>query len=255
MGDEASQASSDLVVPTRFRGPTSSGNGGWSAGAMAHLLDPAHGSAVTVTLRRPPPLETPMEVAADGAGLVASHDGETVLEAQPAATEPSGSTRVARRGRAAEAAYPGWSATRSRSASPAAPAASPATASGSSPVTCPTRATWRARPPPGPPRVAARGLARVRRRERRASLAVDLGGPRLRRGWSVDMIERAIVLGRMTGRVASCRPSARSTSWSASRAGSTVASSTRRPRSTTASGALVGIADHVWIAIDPAMFS
>ncbi|MFN3602998.1 MAG: hypothetical protein ACK4UY_16580, partial [Dietzia sp.] len=51
-----------LTVPSRFCGPPSSGNGGWSAGALAALAAP--GAPVRVTLRRPPPLETPMPVTA-----------------------------------------------------------------------------------------------------------------------------------------------------------------------------------------------
>jgi hypothetical protein len=56
-----------LVVPHRFRGPARSGNGGWTAGALAELLHPSvtdgRGcSAVEVTLRRPPPLDVELDV-------------------------------------------------------------------------------------------------------------------------------------------------------------------------------------------------
>ena len=56
-------------VPRRFCGPASSGNGGWTAGALAGLLDhdarrPRRGLADrTVTLRRPPPLDVPLPVS------------------------------------------------------------------------------------------------------------------------------------------------------------------------------------------------
>jgi len=61
-----------LVVPHRFRGPARSGNGGWTAGALAEKLAPvpAAGSgcdAVEVTLRLPPPLDTELAVAAEDA--------------------------------------------------------------------------------------------------------------------------------------------------------------------------------------------
>ena len=80
-----------LVVPERFRGPTRSGNGGWTAGALArHLAAPgaaAHGDggapAATVTLRRPPPLGTALAVERDGDVVRALHDGELVAEAAP----------------------------------------------------------------------------------------------------------------------------------------------------------------------------
>jgi hypothetical protein len=48
-----------VLIDRRFRGPDDSGNGGYSAGLFAL----AHGGAVVeVTLRLPPPLETPLEV-------------------------------------------------------------------------------------------------------------------------------------------------------------------------------------------------
>ncbi|MBL1075007.1 hypothetical protein JK358_11440 [Nocardia sp. 2] len=60
-----------LRIPSRFNGPPGSGNGGWVAGLLAELRDDA---VVKVTLRRPPPLETPLRVT-DG-GL---YDGETLV--------------------------------------------------------------------------------------------------------------------------------------------------------------------------------
>jgi hypothetical protein len=59
-----------LVVPSRFCGPPRSGNGGWTAGALASLLlgdgdgdGGGDGDAVSVRLHRPPPLETALDVA------------------------------------------------------------------------------------------------------------------------------------------------------------------------------------------------
>jgi hypothetical protein len=50
------------VIDRRYRGPDESGNGGYSAGlfALAH-----GGDVVEVTLRLPPPLETPLEVVGE----------------------------------------------------------------------------------------------------------------------------------------------------------------------------------------------
>jgi hypothetical protein len=77
-----------LLVPHRFRGPTTSGNGGYTAGVLAaHLPD---AGAVTVTLRLPPPLETPMVVEQvrdaphDGVtphGVTLHHGADLVAEA------------------------------------------------------------------------------------------------------------------------------------------------------------------------------
>jgi hypothetical protein len=51
-----------IVIDRRFRGPDESGNGGYSAGVFA--LEHG-GDVVEVTLRLPPPLETPLELAGD----------------------------------------------------------------------------------------------------------------------------------------------------------------------------------------------
>ena len=47
-----------LAIPSRFCGPPGSGNGGYVCGRIAAYVD----GPVTVTLRRPPPLATPMAV-------------------------------------------------------------------------------------------------------------------------------------------------------------------------------------------------
>ena len=70
---------SDLFVPSRFCGPPTSGNGGWTAGALAGRLD---ADAVRVSLRRPPPLDTAMPVTVDGAVATATHDGAVVAQAE-----------------------------------------------------------------------------------------------------------------------------------------------------------------------------
>jgi hypothetical protein len=72
-----------LIVPHRFRGPAGSGNGGYVCGRIASYAD----GPVTVTLRRPPPLATPLAVERDGAGALRVHDGGTLIAeaAAPAA--------------------------------------------------------------------------------------------------------------------------------------------------------------------------
>jgi hypothetical protein len=70
-----------LTVPYRFRGPASSANGGYMCGRLAGYLD----GPATVTLHRPPPLDTPMTVDPDGGDSVRVwHDGVLVAEAAPA---------------------------------------------------------------------------------------------------------------------------------------------------------------------------
>ena len=98
----------DLVVPTRFCGPARSGNGGWTAGSVAHALDPAHRGAVTVALRMPPPLDTPIAMARTDDGVAASLDGRPVATARPAQSDPVPVAAVdAAAARAAEATFPG----------------------------------------------------------------------------------------------------------------------------------------------------
>jgi hypothetical protein len=81
---------SPLTVPHRFHGPPRSGNGGWTAGALAERLPVDHGgTAITVALRLPPPLETPLAVMATDAGLAAVLDDRTVAEARLADGDPT----------------------------------------------------------------------------------------------------------------------------------------------------------------------
>lgn len=54
--------SETVVIAARYRGPSQSGNGGYSCGLAAGLLDAA---VTSVALRAPPPLDTPLTVARD----------------------------------------------------------------------------------------------------------------------------------------------------------------------------------------------
>jgi hypothetical protein len=77
-------AVSTLAIPPRFRGPAQSANGGYTCGVVAELLG---ADAAEVTLRLPPPLETPLTVERDDAGVRVLHDGALVAEARPAQPE------------------------------------------------------------------------------------------------------------------------------------------------------------------------
>ena len=50
-----------VTIAARFAGPPGSGNGGYTSGRLARCL--SSGEPVTVTLRRPPPLETELVVS------------------------------------------------------------------------------------------------------------------------------------------------------------------------------------------------
>jgi hypothetical protein len=69
-----------IVFERRFRGPLTSANGGYACGALAAHVE---ADAVTVTLRRPPPLERPLDVRRDGAGVILLDGDDLVAEARP----------------------------------------------------------------------------------------------------------------------------------------------------------------------------
>jgi hypothetical protein len=105
----------ELIVPSRFRGPRSSGNGGWTAGALAALVDhdvpddrAARWPTIAVSLRQPPPLDTPLQVTDHDAETVAALDGVTVAFAEVRHEAPTPVDSVpADEARAATASYPG----------------------------------------------------------------------------------------------------------------------------------------------------
>ncbi|MGC5030290.1 hypothetical protein [Micromonospora sp. DT229] len=92
-----------MIIESRFNGPPGSGNGGWSAGVFAKAY--GGGGPTEVTLRRPPPLDTPLTLAGD---QVRDPDGEVIAELRTAEDleDPVPPVDPAT-ARAAAAAYPG----------------------------------------------------------------------------------------------------------------------------------------------------
>jgi hypothetical protein len=78
---EADASVTELVVEHRFRGPPSSGNGGYTCGSLARSVP----GVAEVTLRVPPPLDRPLAVERSGGGAVAI-DGDVVVAEATAAT-------------------------------------------------------------------------------------------------------------------------------------------------------------------------
>lgn len=232
----------DLLVPHRYCGPPSSGNGGWTAGALAALTgaDPVLG--VTVSLLAPPPLDVAMSVDVDGTTTVATYDGAPIARAEAAASaapavaiEPVPAAEA----RAAEASYAGLR---------------------SHPFpTCFSCGTDRpdglrifpgqVAPQSGRTRVAATwtpaetGLAT-------AWAALDCVG-----GWAGDLEERLMVLARMTAWVDEL-PQVGVEHVALGLAG---VSEGRKTHTSSAlvdpDGRVVGRAEHLWIAVDPATFA
>lgn len=64
-----------LTIPGRFNGPPTSANGGYACGAVAELVE----GVAEVTLRSPPPLETPMLIERDEHGSLTVLHGETLV--------------------------------------------------------------------------------------------------------------------------------------------------------------------------------
>jgi hypothetical protein len=98
-----------MIIPHWFNGPPDSGNGGYSAG----LLATGHGEdavrdGVTVVLRSPLPLDTPLNVSPDATRLRLYHGERLLAEALPGRVEASPIPAVPyETAVAATAGYPG----------------------------------------------------------------------------------------------------------------------------------------------------
>ena len=69
-----------ITIDGRFNGPEGSGNGGYTCGLVAGLL----GRTAEVTLRRPPPLDRPLDVEREGERVLIRDGDDLVAEAAPA---------------------------------------------------------------------------------------------------------------------------------------------------------------------------
>ena len=94
-----------ITIDGRFNGPEGSGNGGYTCGLIAGLL----GRTAEVTLRRPPPLDRPLDVEREGERVLVRDGDALVAEAAPANVDvdvaSSPSYEEAER---ASAGYPGF---------------------------------------------------------------------------------------------------------------------------------------------------
>jgi hypothetical protein len=261
-----------LVVPRRFRGPATSGNGGWTSGALAQLLAPAPvgvlgalgalglpvvslpgGQAVRVRLSAPPPLDVPMKVTCDGPTAAAEHEGRPVLSAAllPGG-RPDGLDPVP------PVAYEAALAAGERYAGlhdhpfPECFACGPARAPDDG---------LRLRPGPLDPAVPGVGVAAAWS-PGEADVGADGTVPvpllwaalDCPGGWSVDIVGRPMVLGTMTARVLT-RPVYEERCVVTGRA---LQVGDRKALTATSlygqSGDLLATAAHVWVAVDPVTF-
>jgi hypothetical protein len=70
----------EITIPKRFCGPATSGNGGYSSGRLAAFVE----GPAEVTLRMPPPLDTPLRVVKENSSAILQHGGQLIAEARPA---------------------------------------------------------------------------------------------------------------------------------------------------------------------------
>lgn len=251
--DAAAPAPPALTVPARHCGPPRSGNGGWSAGALAALWASTAGrsplgTAVTVTLRTPPPLDVAMPVAHDEAGaLVARHGDTVVAEAVAADAPPRPVPGVPVADAAtAEAAYPGLRSHPFPTCFACGPDREPGDG---------------LRIFPGPvdprdvdePRVAATWVPGGEGDA--VDLATTWAALDCVGGWAGDLEERLMVLGRMTAAVHRLpRPGETLVVVGAAR-GVDGRRTLTAASLVDADGEVVGAAEHVWFAVDPALFA
>jgi hypothetical protein len=244
-----------LVVDGRFRGPARSGNGGYTAGALAAVAaDLTDGAwpATAVRLRRPPPLDVPMDVVRDGDAIVAAYDGQVVAQASAGADPVAVAPVPVEAARAAEATYPGLA---------------------SHPFpTCFTCGTGRA---PGDglrifpglvtdldgrPRVAATwtphpSVAPSDGDGLRAATPVVWAALDCAGAWAADVGERPMVLGSITARVDALPLVGEPHVVVGHDRGREGRKNYTATSLYDASGSLLAAAEHVWITVDPANFN
>ena len=267
MGEDQTMSERELVVPHRFCGPPVSGNGGWTAGALAAFI--GHGTdqsrveawpAIRVALRQPPPLDTPMAVVDADGGVTALRDGTPVATANVVIDDAEAPTRVqpvpADEARAAMSGFPGLGA----HAFPTCFVCGVDRAEGDG---------LRIFPGPvgaqdGAPRLAATWTPHPSVAEDfhtyadhvpRASLPTTWAALDCIGAWAGDFAERPMVLAGITARIATLPVIGEE---------HVVVGLARRRdgrKNFTASalydssGRLVGSAEHLWITVDPAKFS
>ncbi len=247
--------SSPVVIASRFAGPPGSANGGYAAGRLAAFQDDP---VVAVTLRRPPPLQVPLDVEATQSAATLTADGVLVAEARPASLRHHPVEAVdIDAARAAERGYRG----RTRHPFPRCFVCGPDRAPGdglrlfAGPVdnsrtactwtpdaslTDPTATTMVAAGEPGAATVVGSEFVWA---------ALDCPG-----GWTSDLESRPMVLGSITAEVGS-RPRVCETYVVV---GGLIGVDGRKTYTATAlydqAGLLLARAEQIWVTVDPATF-
>jgi hypothetical protein len=233
-----------ITIARRFAGPPESGNGGYTAGRIAGALG---SQPVTVTLRKPPPLEHAMTLTRVEGGSQLTGGGEVVAEATAGHFERMPVAPVSRsRAESVRAAYPGLF----DHSFDGCFVCGPEREAGDGMRLCPgpiaadrTACVWTPDESLADP--IANGFAALEF----VWAALDCPG-----GWTSDLIARPLVLGRMTGAVHRLPEIGRPVVI----VGELYETDGRKTRTGTAaydeSNRLVGRAEQVWIEVDPAVF-
>ena len=248
----------ELIVPTRFRGPPSSGNGGWVSGALAALIEacPKDHSrrwpVVEVTLRMPPPLDVEVPVTTTRTTATCEVAEARCVDRELAFVEPVSASAA----RAAEASYPGlvghpfpscFSCGTGRDEGdglrifPGKVAAGP---DGSQRAA----ATWTPHPS------VAENFHEYGDSVPRASLPVTWAALDCVGGWAGDLTERLMVLGRITAQVDALPAIGEPHVLVGQRLGADGRKTMTAATLYDSDERIVARAEHVWIAVDPETF-
>ena len=248
---EDSIVDTELVVAGRYRGPARSGNGGYTSGALAALA-PDDWAAVTVRLSQPPPLDTAMSVSRGADLLVAAAGDAEVARALRADHEllpvPAVDKDTAR---AAEAAYAGLASHPFPTCFSCGTGREPGDGLRifPGPVHGGVAATWTPHPS------VAADWHEYRDATREVGHAVTWAALDCAGGWAADIGERLMVLGTMSARLDSLPAVGEEHVVVGEARGESGRKRMSAASLYDASGRLVGTAEHVWIAVDPAAFN
>lgn len=245
-----------LIVPARYRGPASSGNGGYVAGALADELGETGARAVTVTLRQPPPLDATMRITRNDAGLELTFGGAVVaLAAVDDRTVDPVEGVTWEEAVAASAAYPGHTlhpfptcfacGTERPDGLRIFPGEVPAVRDGQTRVAAP----W------VPDDTLVPDHHEYGDPASRACLAATWSALDCIGGWAGDLTERLMVLGRMTAIIDTLPVQGEQHVVTGEHRGTEGRKTFTASTLHDADGRIVGRAEHVWLAVDPATFN
>jgi hypothetical protein len=245
-----------LLVPARYCGPARSGNGGYVAGALAHELGDTGARAVAVTLRQPPPLDATMRITRGDEGLELTFGGAVVARAAvvDSALEPVEAVGW-EEATAASASYPGHTShpfptcfacgTDRPDGLRIYPGQVASVRDGATRVA----ATW------VPDATVATDVQEYDDPAPRASLAATWSALDCIGGWAGDLTERLMVLGRMTAIIDTLPVVGEQHVVTGEHRGSQGRKTFTASTLHDADGRIVGRAEHVWVAVDPALFN